>query len=75
MINGVGDDSGDAVIVPAGTLVASSSTLFHRAGPNTTDHPRRVYIAQFSAEPILNEDRSHPRHLAEPLPVAGQPAG
>jgi ectoine hydroxylase-related dioxygenase (phytanoyl-CoA dioxygenase family) len=66
-----GDDPGDPVIVPAGSLVAFSSTLFHRAGPNTTDHPRRVYIAQYSAEPILNEDRSGPRHLAEPLLVAG----
>jgi ectoine hydroxylase-related dioxygenase (phytanoyl-CoA dioxygenase family) len=66
-----GDDPGDPVIVPAGSLVAFSSTLFHRAGPNTTDHPRRVYIAQYSAEPILNEVRTGPRHLAEPLPVAG----
>ena len=70
LIGYFGDDPGDPVIVPAGSLVAFSSTLFHRAGPNTTDHPRRVYIAQYSAEPILNEDRSRPRHLAEPLPVA-----
>jgi hypothetical protein len=28
---------------------------------------RRVYVAQFSAEPILNEDGSRLRHLAEPL--------
>jgi ectoine hydroxylase-related dioxygenase (phytanoyl-CoA dioxygenase family) len=71
LIGYVGDDPGDPVIVPAGSLVAFSSTLFHRAGPNTTDHPRRVYIAQYSAEPILNEDRSRPRHLAEPLPSPG----
>jgi hypothetical protein len=36
-----------------------------------TDHPRRVYVAQYSAEPILTEDRSRPRHLAEPLLLAG----
>jgi len=71
LIGYVGDDPGDPVIVPAGSLVAFSSTLFHRGGPNTTDHPRRVYIAQYSAEPILNEDRSRPRHLAEPLPSPG----
>ena len=41
LIGYVGDDPGDPVIVPAGSLVAFSSTLLHRAGPNTTDHPRR----------------------------------
>ena len=74
LIGYFGDDPGDPVIVPAGSLICFSSTLFHRAGPNTTDHPRRVYIAQYSPEPILNEHRSRPRHLAEPLPVAGQQA-
>jgi hypothetical protein len=29
-------------------------------------------VAQYSAEPILTEDRSRPRHLAEPLLIAGQ---
>jgi hypothetical protein len=28
---------------------------------------RGVYVAQYSAEPILTEDGSAPRHLAEPL--------
>ena len=67
-----GDDPGDPLIVPAGSIAAFSSTLLHRTGPNTTDQPRRVYIAQYTAEPLLNEDRSRPRHLAEPLLVAGQ---
>jgi ectoine hydroxylase-related dioxygenase (phytanoyl-CoA dioxygenase family) len=61
-----GDDPGDPVTVPAGSIACFSSTLFHRSGPNTTDHMRRVYLAQYSAEPILNED-GRPRHLAEPL--------
>jgi len=69
-----GDDPGDPVVVPAGSLVCFSSTLFHRAGPNTTDHPRRVYVAQYSAQPLLSEDRSRARHLAEPLVIAGQRA-
>jgi ectoine hydroxylase-related dioxygenase (phytanoyl-CoA dioxygenase family) len=55
------------VVVPAGSIASFSSTLFHRSGPNTTDQMRRVYVAQYSAEPILNEDGSRPRHLAEPL--------
>jgi ectoine hydroxylase-related dioxygenase (phytanoyl-CoA dioxygenase family) len=72
LIGFFGNDPGEPVVVPAGSLVCFSSTLFHRAGLNTTDHPRRVYVAQYSAEPILTEDRSRPRHLAEPLLLAGQ---
>ena len=67
-----GNDPGDPVIVPAGSIACFSSTLFHRSGPNTTDRIRRIYLAQYSAEPILNENRSGPRHLAEPLLVAGE---
>jgi ectoine hydroxylase-related dioxygenase (phytanoyl-CoA dioxygenase family) len=61
-----GDDPGDPVIVPAGSIACFSSTLFHRSGANTTDRMRRVYLAQYSTEPILNEDGRR-RHLAEPL--------
>jgi len=62
-----GDDPGDPVIVPAGSIACFSSTLFHRSGPNTTDRMRRVYVAQYSAEPILDADGSGPRMLAELL--------
>jgi ectoine hydroxylase-related dioxygenase (phytanoyl-CoA dioxygenase family) len=64
-----GDDPGDPVVVPAGSIVCFSSTLFHRSGPNTTGRIRRTYVAQYSSEPILNEDGSAPRHLAELLPA------
>jgi ectoine hydroxylase-related dioxygenase (phytanoyl-CoA dioxygenase family) len=67
-----GDDPGDPVIVPAGSIACFSTTVFHRSGANATDHPRRVYVAQYSAEPILSEDRSKPRFLAEPLLVNGE---
>jgi ectoine hydroxylase-related dioxygenase (phytanoyl-CoA dioxygenase family) len=67
-----GDDPGDPVVVPAGSIACFSSTLFHRSGPNTTDHIRRVYLAQYSAEPLLSEDGSQPRILAEPLLVDGK---
>ena len=67
-----GDDPGDPVIVPAGSIACFSSTLFHRSGPNTTDRVRRVYVAQYSAEPILSEDDSQPWSLAEPLLVEGK---
>jgi ectoine hydroxylase-related dioxygenase (phytanoyl-CoA dioxygenase family) len=62
-----GDDPGDPVLVPAGSIACFSSTVFHRSGPNTTDRIRRVYLAQYSGEPILSEDGSAPRHLAQRL--------
>ena len=67
-----GDDPGDPLIVPAGSIACFSSTVFHRSGANTTDHVRRVYVAQYSAEPILNEEGSRPRMLADPLLVRGE---
>jgi ectoine hydroxylase-related dioxygenase (phytanoyl-CoA dioxygenase family) len=67
-----GGDPGDAVVARAGSVAAFSSTLFHRTGVNTTDRPRRVFIAQYSAEPILDEARSGPRHLAVPFLAPGR---
>ena len=67
MIGYFGDDAGDPVVVPAGSIVCFSSTVFHRSGPNTTEHMRRIYVAQYSAVPLLDEKRSRPRHLADAL--------
>jgi ectoine hydroxylase-related dioxygenase (phytanoyl-CoA dioxygenase family) len=55
-----GDDPGIPVVAPAGTVAVTSSTTFHRSGANSTDSPRRAYIAQYSAEPMLNPDGSGP---------------
>jgi len=49
-----GDDPGIPIVVPAGSIVAFSSYNFHRSGANTTPNMRRVYLPQYSAEPILN---------------------
>src|SRR5687768_5655488 len=49
MIGYAGDDPGEAVTAVAGSIVAFSSTTLHRTGANTTDRPRRVYIAQYTA--------------------------
>jgi ectoine hydroxylase-related dioxygenase (phytanoyl-CoA dioxygenase family) len=73
LVGYTGDDPGDPVIVPAGSIACFSTTLFHRSGPNTTDQVRRVYVAQYSAEPILTEDGSQPLRLAEPLLIDGKP--
>jgi ectoine hydroxylase-related dioxygenase (phytanoyl-CoA dioxygenase family) len=67
LIGYVGDDPGDPLILPAGSIACFSSTVFHRSGPNATGRTRRVFVAQYSAQPILDADGSGPRHLAVPL--------
>ncbi|GAB3752874.1 phytanoyl-CoA dioxygenase family protein [Microlunatus parietis] len=49
-----GSDPGMPVIVPAGSIVCFSSTVIHRSGPNLTDRLRRVYLAQYSSEVIMD---------------------
>jgi ectoine hydroxylase-related dioxygenase (phytanoyl-CoA dioxygenase family) len=49
-----GEDPGIVVPVPRGSIVALSSTLFHRSGPNTTDTPRRAFLAAYSVAPITD---------------------
>ncbi|MFQ5776682.1 MAG: phytanoyl-CoA dioxygenase family protein [Terriglobia bacterium] len=62
-----GDDPGIPLIVPAGSVAVFSSTTFHRSGPNTTDKMRRVYLTQYSAEPIMNKEGTDLWNLAEPF--------
>lgn len=68
LVGYAGADPGDPVLAPAGSIACFASTVLHRSGPNTTGQLRRIYLAQYSAEPILDADGSAPRHLAEPLP-------
>lgn len=49
-----GDEPGQVLPVPCGSIVAMASTLLHRSGPNTEDQPRRAYLASYSAEPITD---------------------
>lgn len=56
LIGYTGDDPGDPVVAPAGSIVAFSSYLFHRSGANSTNNMRRIYLPQYSANPILNQD-------------------
>lgn len=51
-----GDDPGIPVICPAGSIACFSSTVFHRSGANTTDKMRRIYLPQYSCEPIVRPD-------------------
>jgi len=50
--------------VPAGSVVAFSSRTLHATGANTTDRMRRIYLAQYSPEPILNPGSRHLRRNA-----------
>lgn len=68
-----GDDPGDPVTAPAGSVLVFPSTLPHRSVPNRTQGFRRCYLAQFSAKPILSEDGSHLRNLADPIILGGEP--
>jgi ectoine hydroxylase-related dioxygenase (phytanoyl-CoA dioxygenase family) len=67
MVGYFGDDPGVPALVEAGSIVCFSSTVFHRSGANTTDRLRRVYVAQYSPEPILDADGVSPRHQATPV--------
>ena len=62
-----GDDPGEPAIVRSGSIVVFSSRTFHRSGPNMTEAYRRSYLAQYSAEPIMNKDGSKLWGRAEPV--------
>jgi ectoine hydroxylase-related dioxygenase (phytanoyl-CoA dioxygenase family) len=66
-----GDDPGEPVIAPAGSIACFSSVCFHRSGPNTTSNIRRVYLPQYSSEIITHPDSDKPWGLAEPFLRAG----
>jgi ectoine hydroxylase-related dioxygenase (phytanoyl-CoA dioxygenase family) len=53
-----GDERGEAVIAPAGSIAVFSSTCFHRSGPNQTDKMRRAYALQFAEAPVHEADGS-----------------
>lgn len=56
LIGYFGDDPGDPVLVPAGSIAVFSSFTFHRSGFNRTPRWRRVYLAQYSGEIVLKSD-------------------
>jgi ectoine hydroxylase-related dioxygenase (phytanoyl-CoA dioxygenase family) len=70
-----GDDLGVPVVVPAGSIAVFSSVTFHRSAANTTKGTRRVYLAQYSAEPILKKDGSGLWGLADPILRSGERVG
>jgi ectoine hydroxylase-related dioxygenase (phytanoyl-CoA dioxygenase family) len=51
-----GDDPGEPLVVPAGTVVAFSSYLLHRSGANATDQPRRGFTCHYTTTPMLTPE-------------------
>jgi len=62
-----GDELGNAVECPAGSVVAFSSLTLHCSGENTTDAPRRAFIAQYSPEVIIDPATGAPKRYAKPV--------
>ena len=56
MVGYFGKDPGIPVTVPAGSIAAFSSYVFHRSGPNLTDKLRRIYLPQYASAPILDKN-------------------
>lgn len=64
-----GDEAGDVVEVPAGSIVAFSSVTLHRTGANRTDRPRRALVCQYTDGPLLRPDTGRPHNRAVKMPV------
>ena len=58
---------GVAIEAQAGSIVAFSSLLLHATGANRSDRARRVYLAQYSPEVILDPGTRQLRRNAIPL--------
>ena len=69
LVGYTGSDPGITVECPAGSIAVFSSYNFHASGPNTTDALRRVYLAQYSCEPIMQGGEL--KGSAEPLLLDG----
>jgi ectoine hydroxylase-related dioxygenase (phytanoyl-CoA dioxygenase family) len=68
-----GDDPGDPVLCPAGSIACFSSFCFHRSGFNTSPNFRRVFLAQYTAAPIMKRDGTGVAGRAIPFLKNGSP--
>jgi ectoine hydroxylase-related dioxygenase (phytanoyl-CoA dioxygenase family) len=69
-----GDDPGELVVAPAGSIAVFSSTVFHRSGVNTTSDYRRVYVVQYAPAPMINPAGKQASR-ADPVLRNGIPCG
>ena len=64
LVGWTGDEGAVTVEAPAGSVVAFSSLLLHATGANQSSKMRRVYLAQYTAEPMLDPGTGHLRRNA-----------
>ena len=74
MVGYHGDDPGELVVVPAGSIAVFSSTVFHRSGVNTTPNYRRVYVVQYAPQRMVRPDGKQASR-ADPVLNNGQRCG
>jgi len=67
-----GNAEGVVIEAPAGSVVAFSSHLLHTTGANRTDRMRRVYLAQYTPEVMLNPGTRQLRRNAIPIVLGGE---
>jgi ectoine hydroxylase-related dioxygenase (phytanoyl-CoA dioxygenase family) len=72
LVADAGNEQGVALEVKAGSVVAFSSRLLHATGVNQTPKMRRVYLAQYSPEAILNPGTRQLRRNAIALLQRGE---
>lgn len=61
------ESEGQLVEAKAGDVVAFSSLTLHATGPNRSARPRRVYLAQYTPEAMLDPGTRHLRRNAIPI--------
>lgn len=59
-----GDETGEAIICQAGTMIVFSSLTMHRSGPNLTNRLRRAYLVQYSPAIIRDLDSGQPKRFS-----------
>ena len=67
-----GDDPGDPVICPAGSIAFFTSHTLHCSGANPSGRWRRVYLIQYASEILQDPDDWKPYGRCEPLYLNGQ---
>ena len=67
LVGAPAETEGVLVEAKAGDVVAFSSLTLHATGANRSDRPRRVYLAQYTAEAMLNPGTRHLRRNAIPI--------
>lgn len=65
-----GDDPGETVVCPAGSIALFTSVSFHRSGANRSNRWRRSYLIQYSDEVVHRPD-GQPWGRTEPVLRAG----